>query len=61
MLRTAFKGGDWEWAYFIDFEHRTLETWGNRSEAALDVSLFESLIKGGVKEYLARVTVREEE
>jgi len=26
-LRAAFEGGDWEWAYFIDFENRMLETW----------------------------------
>jgi len=60
MLRTAFKGGDWEWAYFIDFEHRMLETWANKS-APLDISSFESLIEGGVDEYLIWVTGGEEE
>ena len=50
-LRAAFEGGDWEWAYFIDFENRMLETWAY--QILLDIVPFEKLVKDGVKRYLA--------
>ena len=50
-LRAAFEGGDWEWAYFIDFENRMLETWAY--EILLNIVPFEKLVKDGVKRYLA--------
>jgi hypothetical protein len=60
-IRTAFEDDYWEWAYFIDFEHRMLETWKRERETVLDVVSFESLIKGGVEKYLAQVNDGEEE
>jgi hypothetical protein len=57
-LSTDFKDGDWEWAYFIDFENRLLETW--RLEDSLKVVTFEELVKDGVDIYLARVEELEE-
>jgi hypothetical protein len=46
---------DWEWAYFIDFENRELETWdGNISH----IVTFEDLVKGGVERYLALINER---
>jgi len=46
-------GGDWNWAYFIDFENRLLETWAY--EIFLDVVTFEDLAKDGVEKYVARM------
>jgi hypothetical protein len=60
-LRIAFKGGDWLWAYFIDFDKRMLETWACESEAPLDEVSFEKLVEDGVEKYLARVNRPEEE
>ena len=59
-LWTAFEDDDWEWAYFIDFERRVLETWACASDTVLAVVSFESLIENGVETYLARVNGEEE-
>jgi hypothetical protein len=50
---TAFRGGDWEWAYFVDFENRLLETWVH--ETFLNVVTFEELAKDGVEKFVARI------
>ncbi|KAF8901878.1 hypothetical protein CPB84DRAFT_1824505 [Gymnopilus junonius] len=42
-----------EWAYFIDFENRKLETWA-RTER-LDEMTFDELVKDGVEGFLARL------
>ena len=49
----ALEEGLWEWAYFIDFEHRMLETWG--CETLLDIVPFEKLVRDGVKRYVRLV------
>ncbi|KIM38707.1 hypothetical protein M413DRAFT_447659 [Hebeloma cylindrosporum] len=54
MCESEFEGGDWMWAYYIDFENRMLETWDNE-EDPLDKVSFEDLVKDGVEAYLARV------
>jgi hypothetical protein len=61
-LRTAFEDDEWEWAYFIDFEHHILETWESGSKTvAMDEVSFEDLIEDGVERYLARVNYTGEE
>jgi len=44
---------DWEWAYFLDFENRLLETWAY--EKMLNITTFEELGKDGVDKYVARM------
>lgn len=47
-----------EWAYFIDFENKTLETWASGKK--LDVIGFEKLAKEGAK-YMETLAEKENE